>query len=246
MRWTGNTVLVTGGGSGIGRGLAIALHRLDNRVLIAGRRVEALRAVADEHPGIECVALDISSSASIRAVTDRVRRDYPSLNVVVNNAGAMATEDLAARDHAMSESLVATNLTGPMALTSMLLPTLRKHHRGAIVNVTSALAFVPLSSAPTYSATKAALHSYTESLRFQLRHSSIHVVEIVPPRVRTEMPGPCDGNEVLDVETFVDQVLGRWATEPNAREIVVDASRPLRYAERDGAYERQFAAVNSA
>jgi uncharacterized oxidoreductase len=246
MRLTGNTVLVTGGGSGIGRGLAIALHRYGNRVVIAGRRIDALRTVADAHPGIEWLPLDITSRESIHHLVAQVQRDLPDLNVVVNNAAAMAIEDVCAPDATTTATVIATNLAGPVELTSLLLGTIRSHAHGAVVNVTSALAFVPLATAPTYSATKAALHAYTVALRFQLRGSGIQVTEIVPPRVQTNMAGPTGGGGVLDVDDFVAQVMTRWVAQPDAAEIIVAAAGPLRYAERDGAYEQRFAMVNGA
>jgi uncharacterized oxidoreductase len=243
MQLTGNTILITGGGSGIGRGLAIALHGCGNRVVIAGRRADALRAICDAHPGMEWLSLDLTSNRSIHQLAARVRNDLPDLNVVVNNAAAMAVEDLCAPDPVTAATVIATNLVGPVELTSSLLATVLKHPHGAIVNVTSALAFVPLATAPTYSATKAALHSYTVALRFQLRHSGIQVTEIVPPRVQTDMAAPT-GGQVLDVDDFVAQVMAQWVAQPGASEIVVAAARPLRDAERDGVWEQRFAMVN--
>ena len=113
MRLTGNTVLITGGGSGIGRGLAIAMHRRGNRVVIAGRRPDAMRAVVDAHPGIEWLPLDITSGESIRNLVTRVQHDLPGLNVVINNAGAMAIEDVYTPDATTTERVLATNLVGP-------------------------------------------------------------------------------------------------------------------------------------
>ena len=246
MRLTGNTVLITGGGSGIGRGLAVAMHRAGNRVIIAGRRADALRAVAEAHPGIEFRKLDVSDTDGIHRFVDRVRRDFPDLNVLVNNAGAMAIEDLASPDPSIPPAVVNTNLLGPMVLTSLLLPTLRTHARGAIINVTSALAFVPMAVAPTYSATKAGLHSYTEALRFQLRDNGIQVIEIAPPRVETEMDGPSKDGYTVTVDEFIAQVMAQLTAEPEATEIVVDAARALRHAERDGVYDQLFAAVNNS
>jgi uncharacterized oxidoreductase len=243
MRLTGNTVLVTGGGSGIGRGLAVALHRAGNRVVIAGRRVEALRAVADEHPGITYLQLDQSDRQSIRRFVDEVQQGYADLNVVVNNAGMMALEDLAAPDPDTASMVISTNLLGPIVVTSLLLPTLRAQHCAAIINVTSALAFVPMALAPTYSATKAGLHAYTESLRFQLQDSGIQVIEIAPPRVETEMDGPGD-DYTMSVDDFIAEALSVMATRPEAGEVVVRAARGLRDAERNGVYAEQFAAVN--
>jgi uncharacterized oxidoreductase len=243
MRLTGNTILVTGGGSGIGRGLAVALHRAGNRVVIAGRRVEPLQAVAAEHPGITYLQLDQSDGRSIRRFVDEIEQRYSDLNVVVNNAGMMALEDLAAPDPDIAPVVISTNLLGPITLTSLLLPTLRAQRHAAIINITSALAFVPMALAPTYSATKAGLHAYTESLRSQLQDSGIQVIEIAPPRVETEMDGPADGY-TMTVDDFISETLSLMAAQPDAGEVIVDASRGLRDAERNGVYAEQFAFVN--
>jgi uncharacterized oxidoreductase len=244
MRLTGNTVLVTGGGTGIGRAMAIALHRRGNRVVIAGRRTAALRAVAEAHPGIEWHRLDLADTECIRRFAMMLERQCPDLNVLINNAGVMAVEDPGASDPAVPAAVVATNLLGPIVLTSLLLPTLRNRPGATIVNVTSALAFVPLAIAPTYSATKAGLHSYTESLRILLQGSGVQVVEIAPPRVRSEMDGP-GGDHSMDADEFAAEVVAALSAQPQTSEVVVDAARALRYAEREGHYDRMLAAVNS-
>jgi uncharacterized oxidoreductase len=243
MRLTGNTILVTGGGSGIGRGLAIALHEAGNRVIIAGRRSEPLRAVADEHPGISFLTLDQSRRQSIQAFVDELNCRHTDVNVVINNAGLMALEDLSEPDPDIARSLVETNLLGPIVLTSLLMPTLKAQRDPAIINVTSALAFIPLAFAPTYSATKAGLHAYTESLRFQLRDSGIQVIEIAPPRVETEMQGPAD-DHTMTVDDFVDEAVSLLATRPDIGELIVSAARGLREAERNGVYDDVFTVVN--
>ena len=245
MRLTGNTIVVTGGGSGIGRGLAVALLEAGNRVVIAGRRIEALRAVADEHPGIDYLPLDQSKRQSIQQFVDELRRQHPDLNVVINNAGVMALEDLSEPDPDVASTVIATNLLGPIVLTSLLMPTLKAQRGPVIINITSALAFVPLALAPTYSATKAALHAYTESLRFQLQHSGIQVIEIAPPRVETDMEGSTDSDYTMSVDDFIDEALSLLAGQPDAGEIVVEAARSVREAERNGVYAELFAAVNS-
>jgi uncharacterized oxidoreductase len=245
MNLTDNTVLVTGGGSGIGRGLAVALHRAGNRVIVAGRRTAPLRAVAEAHRGIEWLTLDQSDDAEVTRFAERVVAAYPELNVLVNNAGVMGLQDVAAMDHELTKAIVATNLTGPMQLTSLLLPTLLAQPRGAVVNVTSALGFVPMAAAPTYCATKAAMHSYTESLRFQLRDSAVQVIELPPPRVETDMPGPAPDAYTLSLDDFVAETMTLLDRRPDAAEVVVGAARAIRYAARNGDYDGRFAAVNS-
>jgi uncharacterized oxidoreductase len=244
MQLTGNTILVTGGGSGIGRGLAVALHEAGNRVVIAGRREEPLRAVADQHPGIDYLQLDQSDRRSLERFVDELTRRHNDVNVVVNNAGMMALEDLSEPDPDVASTVVATNLLGPIVLTSLLMPMLKVQRHPAIINVTSALAFVPLAFAPTYSATKAALHAYTESLRFQLQDSGIHVIEIAPPRVETDMPGPADDDHTMSLDDFISETLALLASRPDAGEVIVQAARGLREAERNGVYAEVFAAVN--
>lgn len=242
MQLTGNTILVTGGGSGIGAGLAGAFHRAGNQVVIAGRRRDALEAVANQYPGMTHLPLDLGNLACIDAFADELVRRHPDVNVLVNNAGIMAVEDLERSVPRVIRAVCSTNLIGPLLLVSRLLPTLKQHPRAAIVNVSSALAFVPKASMPTYSATKAALHSYTQSLRFQLQDSSIQVIEIPPPMVYTDNR-PTDANGV-GVDEFIDEVLYELASHPEAGEAVVSAARRLRFADRRGEYEKQFTAVN--
>lgn len=244
MQLTGNTVLVTGGATGIGRAMATALHERGNRVVIAGRRTAALRAVAEAHPGIEWHPLDVADTESIHQFVATAEHRWPDLNVLINNAGVMALESPHTPDPAISTTVVATNLLGPIVLTSLLLPTLHSRPDAAIINITSALAYVPLAIAPTYSATKAGLHSYTESLRILLQESGIQVIEIAPPRVHTEMDGP-GGADSVDVDEFVTEIIAALCAQPKATEIVVEAVRPLRYAEREGHYDRVLAAVNT-
>jgi uncharacterized oxidoreductase len=243
MRLTGNTILVTGGGSGIGAGLAGALHQGGNRVIIAGRRRGALKAVACVHPGMEYLRLDQSDPDSVGLFADEIVRCHPELNVLVNNAGIVAAEDLAVADPNVIRAVYATNVIGPVVLTSRLLPTLANQAHSAIINVSSSLAFVPMADLPTYSATKAAMHSYTQSLRFQLRRSSIQVIEIPPPRVYTNEGEHRDAHG-MPVGAFVDEVLALLRAHPDADEIVVDAARRLRFAERRGDYEEVYATVN--
>src|ERR1700683_3071793 len=198
MQLTGNTILVTGGGSGIGRGLAESLHQLGNQIIISGRRPDALANTTKANPGIVSLPLDINDPEAIRAFAARVIAEYPSLNILINNAGIMKGENLRDLPGGLddSEAVITTNLLGPIRLTAALLPHLQKQTHAAIINVSSGLAFVPLPVTATYSATKAALHSYTISLRVQLAETPVEVIEIIPPAVATELtPGrtPTDG-----------------------------------------------------
>jgi uncharacterized oxidoreductase len=247
MQMTGNTVLVTGGGTGIGRGLAESLHRLGNQVIVAARRSEPLQAVAKENPGMQVLSLDQGDPADIRRFATELTDRYPDLNVVVNNAGIQRVEDLTGSNVGLAEQTIAINLLGPIRLTSALLPSLLRRSRAAIVNVTSGLAFVPSALTPTYCATKAALHSYTQSLRFQLRDTPVQVIEIIPPHVQTALQGErgFDPN-AMPLDEYVTETMTLLHTEPQADEIVVERVKAFRFAERDGFYNDIYPVFNEA
>ena len=242
MRLSGNTILVTGGGSGIGRGLAESLHQLGNQVIIAGRRQDALNATAKANPGIVSMTLDVNDPEAIRAFAARVTVEHPGLNVLINNAGIMRAEDLKALPAGLgdSEAVINTNLLGPIRLTAALLPHLQKQSQAAIINVSSGLAFVPLPVTPTYSATKAALHSYTLSLRVQLAGTPIEVIEIIPPAVATDLtPGrSADNPRMMSLQDFTDQTMQILQTEPTPSEICVENVKFLRFAEANGTFDK--------
>jgi uncharacterized oxidoreductase len=245
MRMTGNTVLVTGGGTGIGRGLAESLHRLDNQIVIASRRPEPLQAVAEANPGIQYLSLDQSDPADVRRFAIELTDHYPKLNVVINNAGIQRVEDLTSGGPGAAEQTVAINLLGPIRLIAALLPTLLGKPHAAILNVTSGLAFMPSALTPTYCATKAALHSYTQSLRFQLRETSVQVIEIIPPQVQTALQGERGFDpKAMPLDEYVTETMMLLQTQPEAQEIVVDRVKGFRFAERDGVYDDIYPAFN--
>jgi len=248
MKISGRTILVTGGASGIGKAMAEALHGIGARVVIAGRRADALQAVVDANPGMASVVLDVQIPADIASFTERMKADFPELEVLINNAGIMTQEDLT--DDAWletAEATITTNLLGPIRLTAALLPQLRARSAAAIVNVTSGLAFVPLAATPTYSATKAALHSWTESLRHQLRESAIEVVEWAPPAVATDlMPGHAEDPRSMPLDEFIAESLGLLSAEPTPDEVCVQRVGFLRKAAESGEYASRFAALNPA
>ena len=248
MKLTGNTILVTGGGSGIGRGLATELHKLGNQVIIAGRRQQILDETTKANPGMKSVSLDIEDADSIRAIAAQLAKDYPALNVLVNNAGIMRVENLKAQQDnlADAESIVTTNLLGPIRLTAALMPLLQKQPHATIMNVSSGLAFVPLAPTPTYCATKAALHSYTQSLRYQLKGTKIDVVELIPPYVATDLLGGASDPRAMPLDQFITQVMAILKSQPDVTEICVDNVKRLRFAADDGHYEAVFNGFNDS
>jgi uncharacterized oxidoreductase len=248
MKLTGNTILITGGGSGIGRGLAEAFHALGNHVVIAGRRQQALDQTTGANPGMTALTLDIEDPASIRGVAAEVAERYPALNVLINNAGIMRLENLQAQqdDLADAEAIVATNLLGPIRLTAALLPLLQRQTHPVIVNVSSGLAFVPMAPTPTYCATKAAIHSYTQSLRYQLRGTGAEVLELIPPYVATDLMNGASDPRAMPLDQFIAEVMSILKSDPPATEICVENVKGLRFAAENGKYEAVFEGLNRA
>ncbi len=251
MKMQDNTILITGGTSGIGLALALAFRARGNRVIIAGRRRRLLAGIAEDHPGIETIELDVADWQSIRDASARLKRDFPGLNVVFNNAGIMQPENLLARgaDSDVWRQTITTNITGALHLNDEILPLLAGKPDAAIITTTSGLAFVPRGSFPAYSASKAFLHSWTQSLRHQLRHSGIEVLELAPPYVQTELTGAHQAVDPLamPLADFTREVMALLeARDTPDGEILVERVRRQRYAERDGAHAQLFAALNPA
>src|SRR6266480_5878651 len=238
MKTTGNTILITGGGSGIGRGLAEAFHRLGNQVIIAGRKQRALDETIAANPEMKSVTLDVSDPKTIQSFVARVTEDYPSLNVLINNAGIMRPENLLdeSDDLSTAEKIIATNLLGPIRLTAALLPLLQKQPRATIMTVSSGLAFVPFAVTPTYCATKAAIHSYTQSLRYQLKGTNVEVIELIPPYVQTTLMGDQQANDprALPLDEFIDEAMSILKTQPDVKEVCVKKVYPLRFSAEHG------------
>ncbi len=215
MELSGNTVLVTGGASGIGLAIARRFLAAGSRVAVCGRREAALDAAAEAHPGLVTRACDLAREADRVALAEWATDALPGLNVLVNNAGIQRRFRLAEPEAwAETRQELAINLDAPVHLALLLLAHLKAQPRAAIVNVTSGLSFVPMASAPVYGATKAALHSFTLALRHQLADDAPHglrVVEIIPPAVNTDLGGPGLHTMGAPLDAFADAVMARLA-----------------------------------
>ena len=238
MKLSGNTILVTGGGSGIGEALAQRLHDRGNKIIVAGRRQEAMARATAGRANMAAMTLDVDTAEGVEDFAHRVLAKHPDLNVLINNAGIMRYEPLERRrDLADAEATVVTNLLGPIRLTNALIDHLSTQPDPAIVNVTSGLAFVPLVATPTYSATKAALHSYTVSLREALR-GKVEVIELAPPAVQTDLtPGQREAPGYMPLDAFADEVMALFEQQPTPPEILVEAVKFLRHAEAEGRFD---------
>ena len=247
MKISGNTILITGGGSGIGRGLAEQFLAKGNEVIIAGRREEVLEKTAAANPGMKYLTLDIEDPAAIQAFGEKVAAEYPALNVLINNAGIMRPENvLGEQNLADAEAIVTTNLLGPIRLTAALWPLLRKQKDSAVINVSSGLAFVPLAMTPTYCATKAAIHSYTCSLRYQLKDTTTEVLEIIPPYVQTDLLGGAEDPRAMPLQDFIAQTMENFEKQPTPAENCVKNVDGLRYAESGGRFDAVFKGLNDS
>lgn len=248
MKLTGNTILVTGGTSGIGRSLAEALHERGNTVIVAGRRQSLLDEVVAGRERMTGVPLDLNDPISLPHFARDIQARFPRLNVLVANAGISSTEDLVnGWDQPAAEAMVETNILGTLRVVGALLPNLKQQPDAVIMATTSNLGFVPKAIFPTYCATKAFLHSWLQSLRYQLRHLPVEVLELAPPYVRTELTGQDQASDPrgMRVDEFVAEVMRLLdAKDHTGGEVLVERSRGERSAEREGRYEAVFAAMN--
>jgi len=246
MKPMGNTILITGGGSGIGAALAHRLHDQGNRIIVTGRRPEALAATIAGRANMTALPLDVADPAAIPAFAAEVTARHPDLNVVINNAGIMRTERLdRRRDLSDAEATIATNLLGPIRLTDALIDHLQTRPDAAIVNVSSGLAFVPLVTSPTYSATKAAIHSYTQSLRVALA-GKVEVIELAPPAVQTGLtPGQETRRGYQPLDAFIDEVMALFTRQPTPPEILVQRVHFQRFAEAEGRFDAALATLSA-
>lgn len=247
MKPTGNTIVITGGGSGIGEALAHRFHDLGNTVIVAGRRQETLDQAIAKRPNMHALTLDVGSAESVADFAQRLLAAHPTVNVLINNAGVMRFEPLdRSRDLTDAEDTITTNLLGPIRLTNALVAHLRAQPDAAIVNVTSGLAFVPLTAAPTYCATKAAIHSYTVSLREALK-GKIEVIELAPPGVQTGLtPGQETRPTYQPLDEFADEAMAQFQQQPTPGEILVERAAFLRSAEAQGRFDETHGQLNEA
>ena len=237
MKLSGNTIFITGGGSGIGRALAEALHKQGNKIIISGRRKGHLSKTVEANPGMESIELDVSDPVSIRRAADELITKYPNLSILINNAGIMQIDDASAEiNDDLIASTITTNLLGPIRLTGALIEHLKRQESATVMMVSSVLGFTPMAMTAVYSSTKAAIHSYAQSLRFKLRHSSVSVLEIIPPWVRTELLNSSEEPRAMPLDEFLQGTIEALSTDAN--EIMVPRAKFLR--EQAGLNESAF------
>ena len=237
MELSGNTIFIPGSTSGIGRGLAERFAAAGSQVIVSGRRSELVEEVAAGNDNISGLVLDVTDPASIEAAVETIERDHPDTNVLVTSVGIMEPEDL--HDSAfldVAERTITTNLLGPIRLIAALTRQLASQDRAAILTVSSGLAFVPLPSTPTYSATKAAIHSFTESMRVQFADTAIEVIEIAPPAVRTTLMNQEDSPHAMPLEEFLDETMSLLGGGESNGEVLVENVKRMRFAEASGTY----------
>jgi uncharacterized oxidoreductase len=249
MNITGNTVFIPGSTSGIGLALALELHARGNTVIVGGRRADLLERIAAQHPGLDAVQIDTSDPASIATAAKDVLSAHPDLNVLVTMAGIMRIEDWHRPEEflASAESVVTTNVLGPVRLIAAFIEHLRARPDAAIVTVSSGLAFTPLAVTPSYNASKAAIHMLSESIRLQLADTSVQVIELVPPSVRTSLvPGQESSEVAMPLDEFTAEAVGLLESQPDAKEILVERAKFLRYGEARGDYDQVVQTLNAS
>jgi uncharacterized oxidoreductase len=249
MNISGNTVFIPGSTSGIGLALAVELQARGNTVIIGGRRAGLLEQIAAQHPGLGTVQIDTADPASIESAAKEVLAQHPDLNVLVAMAGIMRVEDWHQPQSflASAESVVTTNVLGPIRLIAAFIEHLRAQPDATIVTVSSGLAFTPLSATPSYNASKAAIHMLSESIRLQFAGTSVKIVELEPPSVRTSLlPGQEDNDVAMPLDEFIAEATALLEAQPDAKEIQVERVKFLRYGEARGDYDQVVATLNGS
>lgn len=249
MKMTGNTILITGGTSGIGRALAEAFHDRGNRVIITGRRQALLDQIIAGRPGLVGLPLDLDDPTALPRLAAEIRARFPELNMLLANAGISRPENIAADgwDASDAEAVVETNILGVLRATAAFLPVLKRRPNATVMVTSSNLAFVPRADFPTYCASKAFLHSWLQSLRHQLRNIPIEVLELAPPYVQTELTGAQQASDprAVPLDAYVAEVMQLLERGDHPRgEVLVARDRERRSAEREGRYDAVFAAMN--
>eukprot|EP01027_Heterolobosea_sp_BB2_P020535 GEZU01029299.1.p1 GENE.GEZU01029299.1~~GEZU01029299.1.p1 ORF type:complete len:270 (-),score=81.55 GEZU01029299.1:29-838(-) len=244
MKITGNTVLITGGASGIGLALAERFLKAGNQVIICGRREDKLNEAKQRYPEIHTRACDVSSALDRKALAEWVAKEFPNLNVLVNNAGIQQRVNLLEPkdDWDYYRQEIAINYEAPIHLSMLFAPQLKGKDNATIINVTSGLAFTPAAWVPIYSATKAALHSFTMSLRLQLSRQNINVIELAPPAVNTDLGGVGLHTFGAPLDEFADAVFSKLGTD--ALEIGYGTSEQALRFSRDE-IDARFQQINS-
>ena len=243
MNITNNTILITGGTSGIGWALAEEFVHLGNEVIICGRREDRLKEAKAKWPSIHYMVCDVSKKEEREKLFHWVNANFPKLNILINNAGIQRAIDLTEGDknYEIWHEEIKTNVTAPIHFTTLFIPELSKQKGAAIANVSSGLAFTPLANVPVYCATKAAIHSFTMSLRHQLKKTGIKVFEIIPPIVATELQGERAKfvkDRAIPAKTMADAIIEGLRNDKY--EIVAGDSENL-IKERDSYFEKMNA-----
>ena len=253
MRMKSNTIFITGGSSGIGKGLAEAFHKLGNQVIIAGRREDRMLGICDANPGMKYWFLDVTDRASIQTVAGEVMEQFPELNCVINNAGLQKAHnfvgDVPLNDAEMLEEIQA-NLVGAIRVAAAFASHLSKAKEAVLLNVSSGLAFVPIARYPVYCATKAAVHSFTLSLRHQLNGMGVKVIELIPPFVKTELGGERKYVEVhqrggpppMPLDQFISEAMSELAGD--ADEVAIGDAKKMLGATSLDTVKKVFAGMN--
>ena len=248
MKISGNTVFIPGATSGIGLALADQLQAKGNTVIVGGRRTELLDRIAADHPGLDTVQIDTTDQNSVQASARLILDKHPDLNVLVTMAGIMKIEDWHKPESfvAEAESTIATNVMGPIRLIGAFIEHLQTQPDATIITVSSGLAFAPLKLTPSYNASKAAIHMLSESIRLQLDDTTVKVIELIPPAVRTTLlPGLEVTDTAMPLNEFVTEAVALLDTQHDAQAIEVENVKFLRYGEARGDYEQVVAALNA-
>ncbi len=245
MNITGNTIFIPGATSGIGLELALRLQGAGNLVVIGGRRTDVLERLGAQH-GLSTVTIDTTDPACVLAARDRVLAEHPGLNVLIAMAGVMEAESVRSADFLEdAERIVDTNVRGPLRLVAAFIEHLQTRPEATLMTVSSGLAHTPLAMTPTYNGSKAFIHQFTETIRLQLADTSVQVIELVPPAVRTElMSGGSQNEHYLPLDAYVDEVMELLEAQPEATEILVEAVKFLRFAEAENRYDDAVATLN--